>query len=112
MVCTCKTSAALLFAALMRWVLVTVLLSFVAWAQSDPLLAINDGLEKVVAKVAPAVVEVDAIGLPTQDDEYGNDASRNNRPKTEHSIGSGVILDSTGYIVTSAHVVSGASSLL
>ena len=59
MVGTCTTSAALLFAALMRWVLVTVLLSFVAWAQSDPLLAINDGLEKVVAKVAPAVVEVD-----------------------------------------------------
>jgi len=111
MVCTCTTSAALLFAALMRWVLVTVLLSFVAWAQSDPLLAINDGLEKIVAKVAPAVVEVDAIGLPAQDDEYGNDASRSDRPKTEHSIGSGVILDSTGYIVTSAHVVSGASSL-
>src|SRR5258707_13995870 len=111
MVCTCTTSAALLFAALMRWVLVTVVLSFVAWAQSDPLSAINDALEKVVAKVAPAVVEVDAIGLPAQDDEYGNDASRSDRPKTEHSIGSGVILDSTGYIVTSAHVVSGASSL-
>ena len=111
MVCTCTTSAALLFAALMRWVLVTVLLSFVTWAQSDPLSAINDALEKVVARVEPAVVEIEAIGLPAQDDEYGDDASRSDRLKTENSIGSGVILDPTGFIVTSAHVVSGASSL-
>src|SRR4029077_2638383 len=111
MVCTCTSSAASLFAALIRWVLVTALLSFGASAQSDPLSAISDALEKVVAKVEPAVVEVDAIGLPAEDDEYGDDASRTDHPKTEHSIGSGVILDPMGYIVTSAHLVSGASSL-
>jgi serine protease Do len=111
MVCTCTSSSASLFAALIRWVLVTALLSFMASAQSDPLSAISDALEKVVAKVEPAVVEVDAIGMPVEDDEYGDDASRSDHPKTEHSIGSGVILDPMGYIVTSAHVVSGASSL-
>ena len=111
MVCTCTSSAASLFAALIRWVLVTALLSFGASAQSDPLSAISDALEKVVAKVEPAEVEVDAIGMPAEDDEYSDDASRSDHPKTEHSIGSGVILDPMGYIVTSAHVVSGASSL-
>src|SRR3981189_3179803 len=111
MVCTCRTSAALLFAALMRWVLVTVLLSFVAWAQSDPLSAINDALEKVVARVEPAVVEIEAIGLPAQDNEYGDDASRSDRLKTENSIGSGVILDPTGTLAMTAREKKKTSSL-
>ena len=69
---------------------------------------LNSALQSLVAKVSPAVVQVLVTG-------YGP-ASANGRTETalivrQHAVGSGVILDSNGYIMTNAHVVEGAQRI-
>jgi serine protease Do len=96
---------------LTRWTFVAVMCPLVAWAQSDPLSSFNDALEKVVAKVAPAVVEVEAIGLPPDVQDNNDNSSHGVQLEPQHSIGAGVILDPAGYIITNAHIVKGATSL-
>jgi len=66
---------------------------------------LNTALQDLVAKVSPAVVQVLVTG-------YGT-IEQSNRSETaliarQHAIGSGVIVDPDGYIMTNAHVVEGA----
>src|ERR1700680_2512763 len=66
---------------------------------------LNSALEGLVAKVSPAVVQILVTG-------YGP-IEESNRTQTaliarQHAVGSGVIVDSDGYIMTNAHVVEGA----
>jgi serine protease Do len=75
---------------------------------SAALLQINNALEGLAAKVSPAVVQI----LVTS---YGS-VHEGNRTQTalivrQHAVGSGVILDPDGYIITNAHVVEGAQRI-
>lgn len=64
----------------------------------------SDSFESLARHVSPAVVEVLVTGFGSDDD---NDKS-SGAVGRERSLGSGVIIDSSGYIVTNHHVVEGA----
>lgn len=69
-----------------------------------PLAAFSQGLEHLARQVGPSVVQVFAIGFSVASNKIG--------PAVRHqNTGSGVVLDSGGYIVTNAHVVYGARRL-
>jgi len=67
----------------------------------------NGSFENLVQRVSPAVVEVlvTGFGSPDEDEE---DTSAPSSIGRERSLGSGVIIDSDGYIITNYHVVKGA----
>ncbi len=65
----------------------------------------SSSFETLVKRVSPAVVEVlvAGYGSPDEDDKRGSSAIGR-----ERSLGSGVIVDPDGYIVTNYHVVKGS----
>ena len=72
------------------------------------LMQINNALEGLAAKVSPAVVQILVTGFGPLHEE--------NRTQTalivrQHAVGSGVIVDPNGYIMTNAHVVEGAQRI-
>jgi serine protease Do len=74
---------------------------------TSPLRAFNESIEALSAHVSPSVVQVLVTGYGPVDDrsrgvESGLVIGR------QRSIGSGVVVDADGYIVTNAHVVAGA----
>jgi len=78
-------------------------------AEPPPVLQqLNSAIEILTARMSPAVVQILVTG-------YGA-VEENNRRQTavvtrEQAIGSGVIVDPNGYIITNAHVVEGAQNI-
>jgi len=68
----------------------------------------NSSLQALATRVSPAVVQVTVTGFGPQDEKSKDGASLIVR---QHAIGSGVILDPDGYIMTNAHVVEGARQI-
>ncbi len=66
----------------------------------------NGSFQALVKRVSPAVVEVLVTGFGSPDEE--EDTSAPSSIGRERSLGSGVIVDPDGYIITNYHVVKGA----
>lgn len=75
----------------------------------DTLHQLNDSIEALVRRVAPSVVQivVNSYGYTAKSDRGQADLIVGR----ERAIGSGVIVDPEGYIVTNAHVVKGAQKI-
>lgn len=71
----------------------------------DPLHQFNSAVRKLVSQVTPSVVQIVATGYGPIDSGNGNSSAL---VGMQQKIGSGVIIDPDGYIVTNAHVISGA----
>jgi len=76
---------------------------------SDALHRLNDSIEALVQRVSPAVVQIIVTGYgSTEEDARGQTSVVIGR---QRAIGSGVIVDPEGYIVTNAHVLNGAEKI-
>jgi len=65
----------------------------------------SESLDELTARVSPAIVQVLVTGYGPLEDKNKGAASQIGRQRV---LGSGVILDPDGYIITNAHVVKGA----
>jgi serine protease Do len=74
----------------------------------NPLVAASSSIEALVQRVSGSVVQVVVTGLhPVIDGTRSGDSAIGRG----RSIGSGVVIDRGGYIITNAHVVSGAEQI-
>jgi len=69
---------------------------------------LNSAIEQLTARISPAVVQILVTGYGAAEDSSRGQTALISR---EHAIGSGVIVDASGYIITNAHVVAGAQDI-
>jgi serine protease Do len=74
----------------------------------DALHELNDSLESITRKVSPAVVKILVSGYGVVDSSERHGVALIGR---QRSLGSGVIVDAAGYVVTNAHVIQGSQRI-
>jgi serine protease Do len=84
--------------------------AFPSGAQERPedntLRKFNESVDALIRKVSPSIVQILVTGYgPLEESQRGNTGVVIGRQK---AIGSGFVIDPDGYIITNAHVVSGA----
>ena len=72
---------------------------------TDTLHKFNESVDTLIKKVSPSVVQILVTGYGPLEAERGNTGVVIGR---QRAIGSGFVIDPDGYIITNAHVVSGA----
>ena len=76
-------------------------------ARPNPLREASGSIEALVARVSRSVVQITVTGYQPTGDPSRTDVALGR----SHSLGSGVVIDTEGHILTNAHVVAGAERI-